>query len=100
MTAQCEIATQEAAGAPMSLFERGLSLWIALCIICGVVLGQLAPAPCTAMVFVWSRLSDGNPLLHPEPGGTERVLIEIPAMFLVVRVVNRTKGWYERGLAA
>jgi ACR3 family arsenite transporter len=25
------------------------------------------------------------------------VLIEVPVMLLVVRVVNRTKGWYERG---
>jgi len=49
MTVQCEIATKEAAGAPMSLFERGLSLWVALCIICGVVLGQLAPAPFQAL---------------------------------------------------
>lgn len=27
------------------------------------------------------------------------VLIEVPLMLLVVRVVNRSKGWYERGLA-
>jgi ACR3 family arsenite transporter len=25
------------------------------------------------------------------------VLIEVPAMLLVVRVVNRTRGWYVRG---
>jgi ACR3 family arsenite transporter len=25
------------------------------------------------------------------------VLIEVPVMLLVVRVVNRTKGWYEEG---
>ena len=25
------------------------------------------------------------------------VLIEVPVMLLVVRVVNRSKGWYERG---
>ncbi|MGL3372482.1 arsenical-resistance protein, partial [Salmonella enterica] len=24
------------------------------------------------------------------------VLIEVPVMLLVVRVVNRSKGWYER----
>jgi len=27
------------------------------------------------------------------------VLIEVPLMLLVVRVVNSTRGWYERGLA-
>ena len=26
------------------------------------------------------------------------VLIEVPVMLLVVRVVNSTKDWYERGL--
>jgi len=25
------------------------------------------------------------------------VLIEVPVMLLVVRVVNQSKGWYERG---
>ena len=25
------------------------------------------------------------------------VLIEVPVMLLVVRVVNRSKGWYEEG---
>jgi ACR3 family arsenite transporter len=28
------------------------------------------------------------------------VLIEVPVMLLVVRIVNRSKGWYERGSAA
>ncbi|ONU54740.1 arsenical-resistance protein, partial [Burkholderia cenocepacia] len=27
------------------------------------------------------------------------VLIEVPVMLLVVRVVNRSRGWYERGHA-
>jgi ACR3 family arsenite transporter len=27
------------------------------------------------------------------------VLIEVPVMLLVVRLVNRSKGWYEVGLA-
>jgi ACR3 family arsenite transporter len=45
MTAQCEVTAKRATGAPMSLFERWLSLWVALCIVAGVVLGQIAPAP-------------------------------------------------------
>ena len=28
------------------------------------------------------------------------VLIEVPAMLLVVHIVNRSKGWYQRGLSA
>ena len=45
MSAQCEIAGKQAAGVPMSLFERWLSLWVALCILAGIGLGQFFPAP-------------------------------------------------------
>jgi len=45
MSAQCEIAGKQAAGAPMSLFERWLTLWVALCILAGIGLGQAFPAP-------------------------------------------------------
>jgi ACR3 family arsenite transporter len=44
MSAQCEVTAKRAAAAPMSVFERYLSLWVALCIVVGIVLGQLAPA--------------------------------------------------------
>lgn len=43
MSAQCEVTAKRAAAAPMSVFERYLSLWVALCIVVGIVLGQLAP---------------------------------------------------------
>jgi ACR3 family arsenite transporter len=49
MSAQCETTAKRAAGAPMSVFERWLSLWVALCIVAGVVLGQLFPAPFQAL---------------------------------------------------
>ncbi len=45
MSAQCETTAKRATGASMSLFERWLSLWVALCIVAGVVLGQLFPTP-------------------------------------------------------
>jgi ACR3 family arsenite transporter len=38
-----------AAGAPMSVFERVLTLWVALCIVAGVALGQLFPASFQAL---------------------------------------------------
>ena len=40
---QCEVTAKAAAGTPMSLFERYLTLWVFLCIIAGIALGQLAP---------------------------------------------------------
>src|SRR5574340_911060 len=49
MSAQCEITAKAAAGAPMSVFERGLTLWVALCIVAGIAFGQLFPAPFQAL---------------------------------------------------
>src|SRR3569832_1310822 len=49
MSAQCEVTGKRAAGAPMSVFERGLTLWVALCIVAGVLLGQMLPAPFQAL---------------------------------------------------
>ena len=45
MSAQCEVVGKAAAGAPMSLFERYLTVWVFLCILTGIALGQFAPAP-------------------------------------------------------
>src|SRR5512139_2247445 len=54
MSAQCEVVAKRAArmigaAAPMSVFERWLTLWVALCIVAGVLLGQLLPAPFQAL---------------------------------------------------
>ncbi len=40
---QCKISAKAASGAPMSVFERYLSLWVFLCIVAGILAGQLAP---------------------------------------------------------
>ncbi|AHF04166.1 arsenic transporter [Marichromatium purpuratum 984] len=45
MSVPCEVSATQASGAPMSLFERGLTLWVGLCILIGIGLGQWAPAP-------------------------------------------------------
>jgi len=49
MSAQCEITAKVAAGAPMSVFERWLTLWVFLCIVIGIALGQFLPAPVQAL---------------------------------------------------
>ena len=49
MSAQCEVTARRAAGSQMSVFERWLSLWVALCIVAGIGLGQLFPAPFQAL---------------------------------------------------
>ncbi len=43
MSVQCEVTAKAAAHAPMSVFERYLTLWVFLCIVAGVLLGQWAP---------------------------------------------------------
>ena len=43
MSAQCEVIAKQAAGAPMSVFERYLTVWVFLCIVAGIGLGQFAP---------------------------------------------------------
>ena len=42
MSTQCEVIGKRA-GAPMSVFERFLSVWVFLCIVAGVALGQFLP---------------------------------------------------------
>ena len=43
MSAQCEVAVKQSAGAPMSVFERYLTVWVFLCIVIGIALGQFFP---------------------------------------------------------
>ncbi|WP_374500573.1 ACR3 family arsenite efflux transporter [Zoogloea sp.] len=43
MSSQCETTAKRAAGAPMSVFERYLTVWVFLCIVVGIALGQFAP---------------------------------------------------------
>ncbi len=43
MTVQCEVTARKAAGAPMSVFERYLTVWVLLCIVAGITLGQWLP---------------------------------------------------------
>ncbi|MEW6514230.1 MAG: ACR3 family arsenite efflux transporter [Pseudomonadota bacterium] len=45
MSAQCEVTAKVAAGAPISFFERWLTVWVFLCIVAGIALGQWLPAP-------------------------------------------------------
>ena len=44
MSAQYEITIKQPAGVPMSVFERYLTVWVFLCIVAGIALGQLFPA--------------------------------------------------------
>src|SRR5471030_397822 len=43
MSAQCEATGKRVAGAPLNLFERYLTAWVAICIVVGIALGQGLP---------------------------------------------------------
>jgi ACR3 family arsenite transporter len=43
------LPTPAAAPAPLNVFERYLTLWVFLCIVAGIVLGQLLPGPIQAV---------------------------------------------------
>ncbi len=43
MSVACEVSAKTAAGAPMSVFERYLTVWVFLCIVAGIAAGQLLP---------------------------------------------------------
>jgi ACR3 family arsenite transporter len=45
MSAQCEVTARQAAGSPLGVFERYLTLWVFICIAIGIALGhRFAPA--------------------------------------------------------
>jgi ACR3 family arsenite transporter len=44
LSAQCEVIIKKSAGVPMSVFERYLTVWVFLCIITGIALGQVLPS--------------------------------------------------------
>ena len=43
MSAQGEVTAKQAAATPLGFFERYLSLWVLLCIVAGIALGQMFP---------------------------------------------------------
>nr|WP_127475047.1 ACR3 family arsenite efflux transporter [Sulfurivermis fontis] len=45
MSAQCETTAKKAAGSPLGVFERYLTLWVFLCILAGITLGHFFAAP-------------------------------------------------------
>lgn len=49
MSAQCEVTVKRASGSAMGVFERYLTLWVALCIVGGITLGHLFATPFQAI---------------------------------------------------
>jgi ACR3 family arsenite transporter len=49
MSASAHTRARQCTAAPLSVFERYLTLWVALCIVAGIVIGQVLPAPVQAI---------------------------------------------------
>ena len=49
MSVQCEVTAKQVAKVPMSVFERYLTVWVFLCIVVGITLGQMLPGPFQAI---------------------------------------------------
>jgi ACR3 family arsenite efflux pump ArsB len=52
MSVQCEVTAKQAAHAPMSVFERYLTVWVFLCIVAGIALGHCCRA-CSRPSAAW-----------------------------------------------
>lgn len=92
----------------MSTFERHLALWVALFIVLGIALGHVIPgvfhsALIGASNFFELAVAAAIGLFGSNSGAALAtvvgVLIEVPVMLSVARIVNRSKGWHERGSA-
>jgi ACR3 family arsenite efflux pump ArsB len=108
MSAQREAATKKAVSAPMSAFERFLTVWVFLCIVSGIAFGQLLPGIFQAIgrmevanffeLAVAAAISPFGFNSGAALATMVGVLIEVPAMLAVVYVVNSSRDWYARGI--
>ena len=72
-------------GKGLNIFEKYLTVWVGLCIVCGIVLGELAPAVATYLDSL---------VIYVNKAPVVGVLIEVPVMFMLVRICLRTQGWF------
>ena len=73
----------------MGLFERFLSVWVALAIIAGVLLGQFAPAiPEALSRFEYAQVSIPVAVLITDTALHAALLIAVGLFLLVVEVLN------------
>jgi ACR3 family arsenite efflux pump ArsB len=94
-------------GAPkrLNLFERYLTLWVALCMVAGVLLGRFAPGLTASLRTLEfgrnSQSSPSRPTTSRAAGSSGAalatvvgVLVEVPVMLSVCSFCNRTKHWF------
>ena len=76
-----------------TVFQAFITPDLATEYLAGAVL--LGAAPCTAMVFVWSSLTKGDPAYTVvQVATTVGVLTEVPVMLFLVKIANKTQGLF------
>jgi ACR3 family arsenite transporter len=68
----------------IDFFERYLTLWVLLCMVAGIMIGQYLPG-IPAFLCRLEFYSVSMPV---------GVLVEVPVMLMLVRVSNNTKHWF------
>ncbi len=93
--------TSSAAAAGLGTFERWLSVWVALAIGAGLLLGNLVPglfAGLAALEIVSVNLPVAISLFGLGAGAALAtvvgVLVEVPVMLSLVAFANRTRHWF------
>ena len=82
----------------MSVFERYLGVWVAMCIVAGIALGHFLPAVFQSIAA--AQIAQVNlPVAVLVWLMVVGVLIKMPVMLSIVSIVNKSKGWYGRGSA-
>ena len=81
----------------MGTFERYLSLWVALSIVNGILLGRAVPGVFAAIAS--AEVAQVN-LIVAALIWLMIVLVQAPVMLSVVAIVKRSRPWYERNLVS
>ncbi len=86
----------------MGLFERYLTIWVAICIVAGLFLGNLFPQD--FQVFASLEIAHVNVPVAISLFGLNSaaalatvvgVLVEVSVMLTLVAFANRTRHWFE-----
>src|SRR6516162_10967739 len=89
---QSAIAGAHAPGPALGIFERFLTLWVALCIIAGIALGQMAPS-------VFHALGDATIAQVNLPVAVLVWLMIVPMLLKIDLAALREVGQHWRGIA-
>ena len=84
----------------LNLFERYLTVWVAMCMVVGIAVGRWVPSLVSigASNFFELAVATSIALFGPGSGAALAtvvgVLVEVPVMLSVCGMCNRTRQWF------